>query len=170
MEEIRCDNEMEPWCSETESLRIPDAVERNNLYPETPQGTVENSLQLSVEVGHSSAVQHLLCTCEVLGSVSCGWKALGGLFCYCLEFFILHCLENIWDLVWNKETKCKCYEWINEWKFSRILSFGLFQHTAKCFHSFSAEAIDAGTDKGSVKLDLRDIDLKRLSLEIERER
>ncbi|XP_054857858.1 merlin-like [Eublepharis macularius] len=39
-----------------------------------------------------------------------------------------------------------------------------------CPPSFLADAKDVIADKGSIKLDLRDIDLKRLSLEIERER
>ncbi|XP_077168919.1 merlin-like isoform X1 [Paroedura picta] len=41
---------------------------------------------------------------------------------------------------------------------------------AKCPPSFLADTRDASADKGGVKSDLRDIDLKRLSLEIERER
>ncbi|XP_063002747.1 merlin-like [Elgaria multicarinata webbii] len=40
-------------------------------------------------------------------------------------------------------------------------------HAAKCAQPFSA---DPSADKSCVKMDLRDIDLKRLSLEIERER
>uniref|UniRef100_A0ACB8ED56 Uncharacterized protein n=2 Tax=Sphaerodactylus townsendi TaxID=933632 RepID=A0ACB8ED56_9SAUR len=39
-----------------------------------------------------------------------------------------------------------------------------------CPPAFTAGTRDASADKGGVKLDLRDIDLKRLSLEIERER
>ncbi|XP_026564401.1 merlin-like isoform X3 [Pseudonaja textilis] len=43
-------------------------------------------------------------------------------------------------------------------------------HTVKCISSLPADTRDTSGDKGFVKMDLRDIDLKRLSLEIERER
>ncbi|XP_070591219.1 merlin-like isoform X9 [Erythrolamprus reginae] len=43
-------------------------------------------------------------------------------------------------------------------------------HTVKCASSLPADTRDTSNDKGFVKMDLRDIDLKRLSLEIERER
>ncbi|XP_044311993.1 merlin-like isoform X1 [Varanus komodoensis] len=45
-----------------------------------------------------------------------------------------------------------------------------FPHIAKCTQPFSVDARDPSTDKGPLKLDLRDSDLKRLSFEIERER
>lgn len=40
----------------------------------------------------------------------------------------------------------------------------------KCPQYSSADTRDANFDRGSIKLDLKDIDLKRLSFEIERER
>lgn len=48
--------------------------------------------------------------------------------------------------------------------------FWLFQHMVKYPHYFATDTRDANFDKGSIKLDLKDIDLKRLSFEIERER
>lgn len=46
----------------------------------------------------------------------------------------------------------------------------LFQHMAKYPQYSPGDSRDANFDKGSIKLDLKDIDLKRLSFEIERER
>lgn len=48
--------------------------------------------------------------------------------------------------------------------------FWLFQHMVKYPHYLPTDTRDANFDKGSIKLDLKDIDLKRLSFEIERER
>ncbi|XP_025070816.1 merlin-like isoform X5 [Alligator sinensis] len=45
-----------------------------------------------------------------------------------------------------------------------------YPHVARYPHHLPADTRDVNFDKGSVKLDLKDIDLKRLSFEIERER
>ncbi|XP_063154762.1 merlin-like isoform X1 [Candoia aspera] len=55
-------------------------------------------------------------------------------------------------------------------KLQDVSKFNSPPHTVKCTLSPSADARDTSSDKGFVKMDLRDIDLKRLSLEIERER
>ncbi|KAG8122834.1 hypothetical protein E2320_018337 [Naja naja] len=55
-------------------------------------------------------------------------------------------------------------------KLQDVSKFNSPPHTVKCISSLPADTRDTSGDKGFVKMDLRDIDLKRLSLEIERER
>ncbi|KAL7987068.1 hypothetical protein Chor_005987 [Crotalus horridus] len=55
-------------------------------------------------------------------------------------------------------------------KLQDVSKFNSPPHTVKCTSSPPADTRDTSGDKGFVKMDLRDIDLKRLSLEIERER
>lgn len=51
-----------------------------------------------------------------------------------------------------------------------LLTVLVFQHMVKYPQYLPTDTRDANFDKGSIKLDLKDVDLKRLSFEIERER